>query len=285
VQKKLDFAGPSHVTSRPPIASVRLATSERLAQKPQTQTKSKKANAAPVVELAPFWYQENELSPDWVKVIPETEESRREQKTLRIKQELANSMKELFENKMIALRDGNVSMKPKGEDRFFITPGGVPKNTLKPEDVCEIPMDVEYTPPKKTGPRPSRETFMHKSVYMAFRERLDANKDMFVVHAHPPAILAYVGVEEGRKKQLSSLKSLFPEFLTTIGPNVPLLEAGSKDLADTCGNNNNNSNNNNNNNNNSNSNNAMLLFSLPGVVYLRCLCELSCLFLSCLVCL
>jgi L-fuculose-phosphate aldolase len=212
-----------------------LATSERLAQKPQTQTKSKKANAAPVVELAPFWYQENELSPDWVKVIPETEESRREQKTLRIKQELANSMKELFENKMIALRDGNVSMKPKGEDRFFITPGGVPKNTLKPEDVCEIPMDVEYTPPKKTGPRPSRETFMHKSVYMAFRERLDANKDMFVVHAHPPAILAYVGVEEGRKKQLSSLKSLFPEFLTTIGPNVPLLEAGSKDLADTCG--------------------------------------------------
>ena len=59
------------------------------------------------------------------------------------------------------------------------------------------------------------------------------DKDTFVVHAHPPNIIKYAGIE--KSNELNNIKDIFPEInVGKIGKNVKYYDAGSNDLAINC---------------------------------------------------
>ena len=59
------------------------------------------------------------------------------------------------------------------------------------------------------------------------------NKDTFIIHAHPPNILAYMGTQNS--KELKSIFKIFPEInVGNIGKNVKFHDAGSYELAKDC---------------------------------------------------
>jgi L-fuculose-phosphate aldolase len=103
---------------------------------------------------------------------------------------------------LIAASDGNVSCRA-GDNCILITPGGVPKGDLEPEDLVKT--DLEGNVLEGTR-KPSSEIRMHLYVY---RHRPDVGA---VVHAHPPMATAFT---------LSGFffhSKALPEVWLTIGP-------------------------------------------------------------------
>ena len=59
------------------------------------------------------------------------------------------------------------------------------------------------------------------------------NKDTFVIHAHPPNIISYIGLNDSR--ELEKVKDIFPEInVGKIGKNIKYHDAGSDELAIDC---------------------------------------------------
>ena len=90
-----------------------------------------------------------------------------------IKKEMISVCRRLFQKNLLASCDGNISCK-KGED-IFITPSGVPKNSLKIKDIACIDLNGKT----KKG-SPSSEKLMHTCIYQ------EVQKAKAIVHAHPP---------------------------------------------------------------------------------------------------
>jgi L-fuculose-phosphate aldolase len=77
---------------------------------------------------------------------------------------------------------GNISARTPGSDRVLITPSGLPKGALKPDDLPVVNLQGRKIAGKL---RPSIETPMHCSIY---RRRADVNG---IVHTHSPMCMAY----------------------------------------------------------------------------------------------
>jgi L-ribulose-5-phosphate 4-epimerase len=77
---------------------------------------------------------------------------------------------------------GNLSAREPGSTRIHVTPSGLPKGSLKPEDLVTVNLHAERMGGKL---RPSIETPMHCSIY---RRRPDVNG---IVHVHSPMSMAY----------------------------------------------------------------------------------------------
>lgn len=145
--------------------------------------------------------------------------------------QISNVMKYLFSNKLISARDGNVSFKPKHEKHFFISPTQVKKDNIHPDDVIKVHFDdkgeLKYNNERCS---PSREIFMHSFL---LTNELYINKDVFVIHAHPPNIISYIGFD--RHRELNTIKNIFPEInVGKIGKNVNYHDAGTLSLAQNC---------------------------------------------------
>lgn len=158
-----------------------------------------------------------------------------------IKKHIVDTMKKLYLNKYISIRDGNVSFKPKHENFFYISAGGVKKNEINEDQIIKVNFDksgenidddiyqLHYDDGYKY--QPSREIFMH-SFLQTHKNYKD--KDTFVVHAHPPNIVSYIGGNDD-SNELSYIKEIFPEInVGNIGNNVKYHEAGSYTLAYSC---------------------------------------------------
>ena len=150
------------------------------------------------------------------------------------KRHIINAMNQLYNNKFISIRDGNVSFKPKNEKYFYISAGSIKKNIINEDQVVKIDFKKYYEGQtnliydKDYKYQPSRELFMHSFLQT---HDLFKNKDTFVVHAHPPNIISYVGLKYSN--QLNNIKDKFPEInVGKIGENVPYFDAGSNDLAE-----------------------------------------------------
>lgn len=150
------------------------------------------------------------------------------------KRHIINAMNQLYNNKFISIRDGNVSFKPKNEKYFYISAGSIKKNIINEDQVVKIDFKKYYEGQTKLNYdkdykyQPSRELFMHSFLQT---HDLFKNKDTFVVHAHPPNIISYVGLKYSN--QLNNIKDKFPEInVGKIGENVPYFDAGSNDLAE-----------------------------------------------------
>jgi L-fuculose-phosphate aldolase len=101
-----------------------------------------------------------------------------QERSLRL--EIIKVCRRLESQGLIAASDGNVSCRA-GEECILITPSGVPKGDLAPEEIAKTSMLGELL----EGPiRPSNEMRMHLHVY---RRRPDV---IAVAHAHPPVATA-----------------------------------------------------------------------------------------------
>lgn len=147
------------------------------------------------------------------------------------KKHIVDTMKRLYTNKFISIRDGNVSFKPKNEKYFLISAGSVRKNEINEDQIIKVYFDkddLSYNKDYKY--KPSREINMHSllQTHSSF-----SDKDTFVIHAHPPNIISFMGMRQNY--QLNNIKSMFPEInVGRIGDNVKYHEAGSLDLANDC---------------------------------------------------
>jgi len=131
----------------------------------------------------------------------------------RIRADIVEVGRRLYGRGLIAGNEGNVSVRD--GDRLYITPAGVCKGFLRPEDI--VVTDLEGRP--TAGGRASTEVMMHTAVY---RRRADAQA---VVHAHPPTATAFAvaGIPLDRP--------LIAEGVVTLGA-VPVIPYGMPSTSD-----------------------------------------------------
>jgi len=122
---------------------------------------------------------------------------------------------------LIAASEGNLSIRLPG-GRMLITPGGLRKDELRPEDLVTTTLtETEAPAPDGAGPRPSSDVAIHRAIYLA---RPDA---LVIVHAHVPAAMALtVAGEVPDPASLPETALLLPRL-----PFVPYGTPGSVELA------------------------------------------------------
>ena len=148
---------------------------------------------------------------------------------------ICDIMIDAYKRNWITSRDGNVSIRHHGRDHFYITPTGVRKQTLQPDQFKKISTNgLEWKEEPYTdisaNLRPSGELPMH----LGLQTKIDTEVRV-VMHFHPTYTTAamYAGID------LQNLLNEFPELsrYTTVGPNVGILPPVTQDLADACINN------------------------------------------------
>lgn len=153
---------------------------------------------------------------------------------------ICDIMIDAYKRNWITSRDGNVSIRHHGRDHFYVTPSGVRKQTLQPDQFKKIGIlhqpinrcnwtDLPYTD-ISTNLRPSGELPMH----FGLQKNIDTEVRV-IMHFHPTYTTAamYAGIN------LPDLLNEFPELsrYTSVGPTVPMLPPITQDLADACINN------------------------------------------------
>ena len=151
---------------------------------------------------------------------------------------ICDIMVDAYKRNWITSRDGNVSIRHHDRDYFYITPSGVRKQTLQPDQFKKIAInynsvnnwsysELPYTA-ISSNLKPSGEIPMHFGLQKKLGQH---NKDVrVVVHIHPTYCVAamHAGV------QLDKLVKDFPELgrYTKVAPNVPDVAPISQELAD-----------------------------------------------------
>jgi L-fuculose-phosphate aldolase len=148
---------------------------------------------------------------------------------------ICDIMIDAYKRNWITSRDGNVSIRHHGRDHFYITPTGVRKQTLQPDQFKKISTNgLEWKEEPYTdisaNLRPSGELPMH----LGLQRKIDTEVRV-IMHFHPTYTTAamYAGID------LPGLLDEFPELsrYTSVGPTVGMLPPVSQDLADACINN------------------------------------------------
>jgi L-fuculose-phosphate aldolase len=158
---------------------------------------------------------------------------------------ICDTLVEAYRRNWITSRDGNVSIRHHDRDHFYITPSGVRKQTMQPDQFKKIKLI------DRTNPAPP---FLTKSWQEDFYTDISANlkpsgelplhfglqKEMgqhksdvrVVVHLHPTYCVAamHAGID------LSTIVDDFPELsrYTKVAPNVGDVPPISQELADRC---------------------------------------------------
>lgn len=130
---------------------------------------------------------------------------------LEIKQQICDIGKRIYDRRMVAANDGNISVKI-SDNEYLCTPTGVSKGFMTPEYICKI--DGEGNVIEANGSfKPSSEIKMHLRVYS---KRPDVKA---VVHAHPifATSFAIAGIP--------LTQQIMPEAVISLGE-VPIAEYG-----------------------------------------------------------
>jgi L-fuculose-phosphate aldolase len=156
---------------------------------------------------------------------------------------ICDVLRDAYNRNWITSRDGNVSIRHHDRDHFYITPSGVRKQTLQPDQFKKIKInkfgdptnqfydweELERTP-NSTGLAPSGELPLHFGLQREMGQHSDDVR--VVVHVHPTYCIAamHAGID------LSTLGASFPELgrYTKVAPNVGDVEPISQALADEC---------------------------------------------------
>ena len=133
-------------------------------------------------------------------------------------QQMIRCCRSLWEAGLIAGADGNVSMRL-GPDRLLVTPRGVPKAELTPEDLVEVDLAGRRVQGFQEA---TTELDLHLRVYSR-REDCGA-----VVHAHPPTATGFAVAGQGLPGDV------LPEIVLLMGevPCVPYATTGTSALGD-----------------------------------------------------
>ena len=150
---------------------------------------------------------------------------------------ICDIMVDAYKRNWITSRDGNVSIRHHDRDHFYITPSGVRKQTLQPDQFKKIKI-TELSNIWETMPytnisanlRPSGEIPLHFGLQKAMGQHTDEVR--VVVHVHPTYCIAamHAGID------LSTVSDAFPELnrYTKVAPNVGDVPPISQELADRC---------------------------------------------------
>jgi L-fuculose-phosphate aldolase len=128
-----------------------------------------------------------------------------------LRQEIIRVTRIVANQGLIRSSDGNLSVRL-DEDRFLMTPSGLYKMSMEPDDPIVVNGDGEVLV-GKPGLKPTSEINMHLE---AFRQRSDINA---VLHAHPPYATALTIAG------LPFPTDYLPEVLIALG-DVPVAEYG-----------------------------------------------------------
>jgi L-fuculose-phosphate aldolase len=144
-------------------------------------------------------------------------------------------MTDAYKRNWITSRDGNVSIRHHDRDHFYITPSGVRKQTLQPDQFKKIGiynyswMEQDYTD-ISANLKPSGEIPLHFGLQRAMGQH--SNEVRVVVHVHPTYCIAamHAGID------LGTISAAFPELnrYTKVGHNVGDVAPISQELADQC---------------------------------------------------
>ena len=128
-----------------------------------------------------------------------------------IKQQICDIGKRIYDRRMVASNDGNISVRI-SENEYLCTPTGVSKGFMTPEYICKIDGEGNVLEANE-GFRPSSEIKMHLRVYV---KRPDVKA---VVHAHPifATSFAIAGIP--------LTQPIMPEAVIALGE-VPIAEYG-----------------------------------------------------------
>jgi L-fuculose-phosphate aldolase len=156
-------------------------------------------------------------------------------------------MVEAYRRNWITSRDGNVSIRHHDRDHFYITPSGVRKQTMQPDQFKKIKInkaiqsgfgtasftyaweELEYTD-ISSALKPSGEIPLHFGLQKEMGQH--SNDVRVVMHFHPTYCVAamHAGIE------LGDIANDFPELsrYTKVAKNVPDVPPISQELADKC---------------------------------------------------
>jgi|SaaInl0LU_22_DNA_1037365.scaffolds.fasta_scaffold13609_2 ribulose-5-phosphate 4-epimerase/fuculose-1-phosphate aldolase len=145
---------------------------------------------------------------------------------------MCDIMDAAYKTNWITSRDGNMSVRHQDRDHFYITPSGVRKQTLQPDQFKKMavtPNGPEYLPYTDISANlvASGELPMHYGLIKNIPEGEDTR---VVVHVHPTYCVAamHAGIN------LCDIDRDFPELnrYSNIGPNVGDVPPISQELAD-----------------------------------------------------
>ena len=153
---------------------------------------------------------------------------------------ICDVMLDAYKRNWITSRDGNVSIRHHDRDHFYITPSGVRKQTLQPDQFKKIGIlhqpinrwdyvQMPYTD-ISAQLRPSGELPLHFGLQKMMGQH--HTEVRVVVHLHPTYCIAamHAGID------LSTVSAEFPELnrYTRVAPNVGDVAPISQELADQC---------------------------------------------------
>jgi L-fuculose-phosphate aldolase len=149
---------------------------------------------------------------------------------------ICDVMMDAYKRNWITSRDGNVSIRHHDRDHFYITPSGVRKQTLQPDQFKKIRIvgsmlweEQPYTD-ISANLEPSGELPLHLGLQRKMGQHRDEVR--VVVHLHPTYCIAamHAGID------LSTVSAEFPELnrYTRVAPNVGDVAPISQELADQC---------------------------------------------------
>ena len=152
-----------------------------------------------------------------------------------------------YKRNWITSRDGNVSIRHHDRNHFYITPSGVRKQTLQPDQFKKIQIgkwinsgvgtgvygynwqELEYTD-ISANLKPSGEIPLHFGLQKEMGKH--TGEVRVVVHVHPTYCIAamHAGID------LSTISDAFPELnrYTKVAPNVGDVPPISQELANQC---------------------------------------------------
>ncbi len=139
--------------------------------------------------------------------------------TYKIKQEICEIGRRIYNKGFAAANDGNISYRI-GENEVLCTPTMHCKGFLKPDDICTVDLDGKQLAGRK---RRSSEVLLHLTI---MKQRQDVKS---VVHCHPPHATAFAVAREPIPQ------CVLPEVEVFLG-DVPITKyetPGSQKFADT----------------------------------------------------
>jgi L-fuculose-phosphate aldolase len=149
---------------------------------------------------------------------------------------ICDIMVDAYKRNCITSRDGNVSIRHHDRDHFYITPSGVRKQTLQPDQfkkikiVSSLMWREEFYSDISANLKPSGEIPLHFGLQKNMGQH--SNDVRVVVHVHPTYCIAamHAGID------LSTISNQFPELnrYTKVAPNVGDVPPISQELADQC---------------------------------------------------
>lgn len=148
---------------------------------------------------------------------------------------ICETMVEAYRRNWITSRDGNVSIRHHDRDHFYITPSGVRKQTLQPDQFKKISLrgdmwQEEYYTDISANLKPSGEIPLHFGLQRMMGQH--SNDVRVVMHFHPTYCVAamHAGID------LSTIVNDFPELsrYTKVARNVGDVPPISQELADQC---------------------------------------------------